>query len=245
MQGSFFESAVAPPSRAGDYGVLYLDDPWPEKGGGQIKRGADGHYDVMTVKQIEAMPFGDWAAPDSHCYMWATNRYLEDAFRIMRMRRFRYLTMVTWVKDRMGLGQYFRGMTEHCLFGVRGRMPYRTRPDGKRAQGRTVIYAPDASLIDHDYPGDRNPDDYCGDCGASARMRCFDDCARRVEPEPDLPTAFEAPVPRASDGKRIHSRKPKKMREYIELVSGDVPRLECYARIATPGFDVWGNQAPA
>lgn len=42
----------------------------------------------------------------------------------------------------VGLGQYFRGCTESCLFGVRGNVPYRTRPDGKRAQGRTGFHAP-------------------------------------------------------------------------------------------------------
>lgn len=54
---------------------------------------------------------------------------------------FSYKTIITWAKDRWGLGQYFRGMTEHCLFGVRGNHPYRTREDGKRAQGRTLILA--------------------------------------------------------------------------------------------------------
>ena len=37
-----------------------------------------------------------------------------------------------------GLGQYFRGQTEHCLFGVRGMIPYKII-DGKRQQGITVI----------------------------------------------------------------------------------------------------------
>lgn len=42
----------------------------------------------------------------------------------------------------MGIGQYFRGVTESCLFGVRGQCEYRTLPDGKRAQGRTGFHAP-------------------------------------------------------------------------------------------------------
>ena len=55
---------------------------------------------------------------------------------------FDYKTTITWVKDRFGLGQYYRGQTEHCLFGVRGRLPYRTTDDGKRSQGITAIHAP-------------------------------------------------------------------------------------------------------
>jgi N6-adenosine-specific RNA methylase IME4 len=42
----------------------------------------------------------------------------------------------------LGLGQYFRGCTESCLFGVRGSLPYRLRENGKRAQGRTGFHAP-------------------------------------------------------------------------------------------------------
>lgn len=40
-----------------------------------------------------------------------------------------------------GLGQYFRGITEHCLFGVKGNLPYKVL-DGKRQQGTTLIVAP-------------------------------------------------------------------------------------------------------
>lgn len=49
--------------------------------------------------------------------------------------------MITWAKPSIGLGQYFRGTTEHCLFGVRGKVPYKVI-DGKRQQGRTHFEAP-------------------------------------------------------------------------------------------------------
>ena len=34
--------------------------------------------------------------------------------------------MIVWQKTRMGLGQYFRGITEPCLFGIKGKLPYKT-----------------------------------------------------------------------------------------------------------------------
>lgn len=43
------------------------------------------------------------------------------------------------MKDRIGLGQYFRGLTEHCLFGIRGKLPYKVI-DGKRQQGKTGFF---------------------------------------------------------------------------------------------------------
>lgn len=142
---SLFAARVPPPVDAGTFRALYTDPPWPEHGGGQIQRGADRHYPLMKVDEIAALPFGDWCAPDAHCYLWVTNNFLEDGFRVLRAWGFRYVTKVDWIKDKAGLGQYFRGMSEPCLFAVRGRLPYRTLDSGKRAQGRTVLYAPDGS----------------------------------------------------------------------------------------------------
>jgi N6-adenosine-specific RNA methylase IME4 len=59
----------------------------------------------------------------------------------MKAWGFEYKTCITWIKNQIGLGQYFRGLTEHCLFGVKGVLPYKTI-EGKRYQGRTGFYAP-------------------------------------------------------------------------------------------------------
>jgi N6-adenosine-specific RNA methylase IME4 len=76
-----------------------------------------------------------------HLYLWTTNNFLPDALEVMEHWGFEYKTMITWVKDSFGLGQYFRGKTEHVLFGVRGSQPYKVI-DGKRSQGKTAIFAP-------------------------------------------------------------------------------------------------------
>lgn len=39
-----------------------------------------------------------------------------------------------------------------------------------------------------------------------------------------------------------HSKKPDDVRSRIELVMGDVPRIELFARDRTPGWHVWGNE---
>lgn len=114
-----------------------MDGVW----GGKIKRGADRHYPLMKTKDITAIPVQDIADANSHLYLWVTNNFLPDGLKVMDAWGFRYVTMITWVKDRIGLGQYFRGITEHCLFGVRGNLPYKII-NGKRQQGITVINAP-------------------------------------------------------------------------------------------------------
>lgn len=98
----------------------------------------------MTVPAIIALMVQmtqRYAAKHSHLYLWVTNNYLEAGLAVMRACGFRYVTTITWFKDKVGLGQYYRGVTEHCLFGIRGRPGYRYRPDGRRAQGKTGFIA--------------------------------------------------------------------------------------------------------
>ena len=118
------------------YKTIYADPPWKETGGGKIRRGADAHYPLMSTKEIMALPVADLADENCHLYLWTTNNFLPDALKVMEAWGFHYKTMITWMKDRMGLGQYYRGITEHCLFGVKGVLPYKT-VDGKRQQGKT------------------------------------------------------------------------------------------------------------
>jgi len=39
-----------------------------------------------------------------------------------------------------------------------------------------------------------------------------------------------------------HSEKPEMFRELINSVSGDVPKVELFARTKTNGWDIWGNE---
>ena len=123
------------------YKTIYADPPWMESGGGKIKRGADRHYPLMKTKDIIALPVGELAEDNCHLYLWVTNNFLQDGLDVMKAWGFRYVTTITWYKDgNAGLGQYFRGKTEHCLFGVKGVLPYKVL-NNKRQQGLTGFIA--------------------------------------------------------------------------------------------------------
>lgn len=105
------------------YPTILMDPPWNERGGGKIKRGADKHYPLVKTEDMPSVIYqsGVWyPATDCHLYMWATNSFLADAIWLMGAMGFKYKTNVVWTKDRIGLGQYFRGQHELLLFGVRG-----------------------------------------------------------------------------------------------------------------------------
>ena len=125
------------------YKTILADPPWNERGGGKIKRGADKHYNLMKTSDIISMaPFvSSLSGTNCHLYLWTTNSFLPDALQVMSAWGFKYITTITWLKGSIGLGQYFRGATEHCLFGRKGILPYKTL-NGKRQQGSSGFYAP-------------------------------------------------------------------------------------------------------
>lgn len=109
-----------------EFRVIVADPPWHERGGGKYKRGADRHYPLMKTLDItnllaEQINERFDVAADAHLYLWVTNTYLPDGLRVVEALGFRYVTNVAWVKPSIGIGQYFRGAHELCLFAVRGR----------------------------------------------------------------------------------------------------------------------------
>jgi N6-adenosine-specific RNA methylase IME4 len=130
------------------YHTVLIDPPWNETGGGKIKRGADRHYPLLKTKDIPNVIRDSGVfnpADNCHLYLWVTNNFLPDGLWVMEQLGFRYVTMLTWAKvksdvwsgprPQIGLGQYFRGSTEHMLFGVRGTLP-------AVEKGCTLVMAP-------------------------------------------------------------------------------------------------------
>jgi len=114
--------------------TIVADPPWMEKGGGRIKRGADRHYGLLKVPDIIRVmaqcPHWNEVGDDAHLYLWVTNNHLQSGLTVMEALGFKYVTNICWAKDSFGLGQYFRGKHELCLFGVRGR-GFATRTDDR------------------------------------------------------------------------------------------------------------------
>ena len=115
------------------YKTIYADPPWYEQGGGKVKRGADRHYHLLHIQDIinivKEIPIDD----NAHMYLWVTNNFLEKGLKVMQELGFKYKTNIVWVKDKFGLGQYFRGQHELCLFGVKGHLPYKHQIDAQRS----------------------------------------------------------------------------------------------------------------
>jgi N6-adenosine-specific RNA methylase IME4 len=72
----------------------------------------------MDTKDIlkELQFIKDISDEQCHMYMWVVNNKLEDALYLIKELGFKYITNVCWVKDKIGMGQYFRGQHELLFF---------------------------------------------------------------------------------------------------------------------------------
>jgi site-specific DNA-methyltransferase (adenine-specific) len=78
----------------------------------------------MTTDDICAMPIKGITDKNAMLFLWATVPLMPEAFRVMAEWGFTYKTMLTWRKVMsLGMGFWFRGQTEHLLFGIKGRVP--------------------------------------------------------------------------------------------------------------------------
>lgn len=135
--------------------TILADPPWDveQKGG----RGAATHYNLMTLDRIKKMPVADLAADDAHLWLWVTNATLRAGYDVAEAWGFTVRSPLTWVKFRLGLGNYLRNSTEHILFATRGKAPvlYRAQPTWINAPVTDHSHKPEEQygLIERVSPG--------------------------------------------------------------------------------------------
>lgn len=117
------------------YATIVADPPWRYQKNtsmGSKPGAAEAHYATMGMREIAQLPVATLAAENAHLYLWVTVPRLygdrdDRSFSpadVMEEWGFSLKTMLTWVKSGSpGMGWYFRGQTEHVLFGVRGSLP--------------------------------------------------------------------------------------------------------------------------
>jgi len=111
----------------GKYRTLIIDPPWPiEKLMLQKMPGQDAMpYATMTLEEIRALPVADLVHPDGcHLYLWTTHKHLPAALGIMSAWGFKYLCVLTWIKNQGFTPFSFMFSTEHVLFGHVGHVPF-------------------------------------------------------------------------------------------------------------------------
>ncbi|MEV8439058.1 MT-A70 family methyltransferase [Actinosynnema sp. NPDC051121] len=108
--------------------TILADPPWDILQSGS--RGADRHYQLMTLERIKGMPVRELAEPNSHLWLWVTNATLRHGYEVAEAWGYIVRSPLTWVKFHLGFGVYLRNATEHLLFATKGRAPveFRSQP---------------------------------------------------------------------------------------------------------------------
>ncbi len=103
--------------------TIYADPPWSYRN--TSSRGAaSNHYATLSLEEICSLPVPQLVARNSHLHLWATVPLLEDALVVMREWGFQYKSCLAWVKNRLGLGNYWRVSHELLLLGMHGNQPF-------------------------------------------------------------------------------------------------------------------------
>ena len=127
--------------------TVVADPPWPYKSPGRIgaslehrpnrdrttaagNAGSRSRYGAMTISELCNIHLP--LTLNAHLYLWFTNSFAVEAHTVAKAWGFKPVTILTWTKVKsdltpsMKMGYYFRGATEHILFGVRGSLRLQT-----------------------------------------------------------------------------------------------------------------------
>ena len=88
-------------------------------------------YETMSVEEIKALNVAGLADENCELYLWTTQKYLPDAFEVLKAWGFKYCQTLTWCKTPMGTGQggVYCPTTEFLILGRKGKMPKVERID--------------------------------------------------------------------------------------------------------------------
>jgi len=191
---------------------LILCDP-PWQYGNKISNGAaENHYKTMTLSELKRLPIWDVAAKDAVLAMWYTGTHTEEAIELAQAWGFRVRTM--------------KGFTWVKL--------------NRYAERRFNMALESGELVDFS--------DLLAMLSNETRMNGGN--YTRANTEDLLIATRGIGLERVNASiKQVvytclgeHSEKPWEVRHRLELLYGDVRRVELFARDSWPGWDRWGNQ---
>ncbi len=143
-QKKIIEAGIEPPF--GVYDVIVIDPPWPygTEYNAQGRRAASP-YPEMSLEELNKLELP--AAENCILFLWTTHKFMRYSFDLIDTWGFREVAIITWVKDRIGLGEWLRSKSEFCIMCVKG------KPIVNLTNQTTVINAP---LREHS----RKPDEF-------------------------------------------------------------------------------------
>lgn len=114
-------------SGASLFRTIVVDPPWRinrPNGWGKGTSASTTYmpYPLLTIDEIASLPIGELADASAHLYLWTVNRYVPDAYSLVKEWGFAPSTLLTWVKPPRGMGPggHYASTVEFILFARRG-----------------------------------------------------------------------------------------------------------------------------
>ena len=113
------------------YSTIVADPPWQYDEFCQIHSKAGRvtkplPYQSMSLADIKALPVASFAEKDCRLFLWTTNKYLPDAFDVLKAWKFEYKQTIVWHKKGNPSpwgGSVAPNHAEYLLVAVRGNPP--------------------------------------------------------------------------------------------------------------------------
>lgn len=110
------------PTPDGRFRVIVIDPPWQyETRAADTSHRGRNRYPDMSIEEICALPVGELAEDDCILWLWTTNAFMHEAYHCLNAWGFTPKTILTWDKVILGLGDWLRNVTEHCIVATRGK----------------------------------------------------------------------------------------------------------------------------
>ena len=112
----------------GKFSVVIADPAWSftNKASRAV---AENHYKTMSINEICRLDVENWVTENAALFLWVTDAHLLDgsASRVLDAWSFIGKQVIPWLKfkdgrPQIGLGNYFRHVSELCIFATRGKM---------------------------------------------------------------------------------------------------------------------------
>jgi N6-adenosine-specific RNA methylase IME4 len=103
----------------GKYEIIVMDPPWPY--GTEYDpegRRAANPYPEMSLEEIRRIELP--STEDCILFLWTTHKFMRYSFELLDTWGFRDVMIITWDKEKMGLGSWLRSQSEFCIMAVKG-----------------------------------------------------------------------------------------------------------------------------
>ena len=94
---------------------------------GEMRSVRFDEYPTMTVEEICELPVASVAGANSHLYLWTTQAWLRESYRVLDAWGYKQGAILVWSKPPKGVCGTYVCSAEYCIFGRRGTLGHLRR----------------------------------------------------------------------------------------------------------------------